>query len=100
MIRKFYRKYQDKFDRSEDNFMRFCAWICAGLAIGGVVGLVGIAFHILLEWAAEFRMEHPMILWLLPLGGLAIVLAYRLAGMEKDRGTNFILVAVLSDRKR
>ena len=97
MIRKFYRKYQDKFDRSEDNFMRFCAWLCAGLAIGGVVGLVGIAFHILLEWAAEFRMEHPMILWLLPLGGLAIVLAYRLAGMEKDRGTNFILVAVRSN---
>ena len=97
MIRKFYRKYQDKFDRSEDNFMRFCAWLCAGIAIGGVVGLVGIAFHILLEWAAEFRMEHPMILWLLPLGGLAIVLAYRLAGMEKDRGTNFILVAVRSN---
>ena len=97
MIRKFYRKYQDKFDRSEDNFMRFCAWLCAGLAIGGVVGLVGIAFHILLEWAAEFRMEHPMILWLLPLGGLAIVLAYRMAGMEKDRGTNFILVAVRSN---
>ena len=97
MIRKFYRKYQDKFDRSEDNFIHFCAWLCAGLAIGGVVGLVGIAFHILLEWATEFRMEHPMILWLLPLGGLAIVLAYRLAGMEKDRGTNFILVAVRSN---
>ena len=97
MLRQFYRKYQDKFDRSEDNFLHFMSWMCAGLAIGGVVGLVGIAFHILLEWAAEFRMEHPMILWLLPLGGLAIVLAYRLAGMEKDRGTNFILVAVRSN---
>ena len=97
MFRKIYRKYQDKIDRSEDNFMHFCAWICAGIAIGGVVGLVGIAFHILLEWAAEFRVEHPAILWLLPLGGIAIVLAYRLAGMEKDRGTNFILVAVRSN---
>ena len=97
MFRKIYRKYQDKIDRSEDNFMHFCAWICAGIAIGGVVGLVGIAFHILLEWAAEFRVEHPALLWLLPLGGIAIVLAYRLAGMEKDRGTNFILVAVRSN---
>ena len=97
MFRKIYRKYQDKIDRSEDNFMHFCAWICAGIAIGGVVGLVGIAFHILLEWAAEFRVEHPAVLWLLPLGGIAIVLAYRLAGMEKDRGTNFILVAVRSN---
>lgn len=97
MIRKFYRKYQDKFDRSEDNFIHFFAWLCAGLAIGGFVGLVGVAFHLMLEWATEFRMEHPMLLWLLPLGGLAIVLAYRFAGMEKDRGTNFILVAVRSN---
>ena len=97
MIRKFYRKYQDKFDRSEDNFLHFVSWMCAGIAIGFVVGLVGIAFHLLLEWATEFRMEHPMILWLLPVGGLAIVLAYRFAGMEKDRGTNFILVAVRSN---
>ncbi|MBQ2924099.1 MAG: chloride channel protein, partial [Anaerotignum sp.] len=71
--------------------------MCAGLAIGGFVGLVGVAFHLLLEWATEFRMENPMILWLLPLGGLSIVLAYRFAGMEKDRGTNFILVAVRSN---
>ena len=97
MIRKFYRKYQDKFDRSEDNFLHFLYWMCAGLAIGGVVGLVGIAFHLMLEWATEFRVEHPMILWLLPLGGIAIVLAYRWADMEKDRGTNFILVAVRSN---
>ncbi|WP_458408314.1 chloride channel protein [Anaerotignum sp.] len=97
MIRKFYRKYEDKFNRSEDNFLHFLSWVCAGLAIGGIVGVVGVAFHLLLEWATEFRMEHPMILWLLPLGGLAIVLAYRFAGMEKDRGTNFILVAVRSN---
>lgn len=97
MIGNFYRKYEDKFNRSEDNFLHFMSWMCAGLAIGGVVGLVGVAFHLLLEWATEFRMENPWLLWLLPLGGLAIVLAYRLAGMEKDRGTNFILVAVRSN---
>lgn len=97
MIRRFYRKYEDKFERSEDNFLHFASWMCAGLAIGFVVGLVGIAFHLTLEWATEFRTAHPMLLWLLPLGGLAIVLAYRWAGMEKDRGTNFILVAVRSN---
>lgn len=97
MFKKFYLKYQDKFDRSEDNFLHFCAWLCAGLSIGAIVGLVGVAFHLLLEWATEFRMENPWLLWLLPLGGVAIVLAYRFAGMEKDRGTNFILVAVRSN---
>lgn len=97
MIKKFYKTYEEKFDRSEDNFLHFASWMCAGLCIGFVVGLVGVAFHLMLEWATEFRAEHPMLIWLLPLGGLAIVLAYRLAGMEKDRGTNFILVAVRSN---
>lgn len=97
VLNQFYHKYEDKFDRSEDNFLHFIVWVCAGLSIGLVVGLVGVAFHLSLEWAAEFRGEHPMILWLLPIGGLAIVMAYRLAGMEKDRGTNFILVAVRSN---
>ncbi|WP_290716971.1 chloride channel protein [Anaerotignum sp.] len=97
MIKRFYRKYEDKFNRSEDNLLHFASWMCAGLCIGFVVGLVGVAFHLMLEWATEFRTEHPMLIWLLPLGGLAIVLAYRLAGMEKDRGTNFILVAVRSN---
>ena len=97
MIKQFFSKYQDKYDRSEDNFIHFCAWICAGLSIGFVVGLVGIVFHLMLEWATEFRVENPWLLWLLPLGGLAIVLVYRFAGMEKDRGTNFILVAVRSN---
>lgn len=90
-------KYQDKFDRSENNLIHFVMWGCGGLCIGFVIGLVGIAFHLSLEWATEVRMANPWLIWLLPVGGLAIVLAYRLAGMEKDRGTNFILVAVRSN---
>ena len=94
MINAFYKKYQKHFDVSENNFAHFVMWSCGGICIGFVIGLVGIAFHLALEWATEFRTAHPMLLWLLPFGGLAIVLAYRLAGQEKDRGTNFILVAV------
>lgn len=97
MGKHLFGKYQDKFDRSENNLVHFVMWSCGAICIGFIIGLVGIAFHWTLEWATEFRTEHPMILWLLPLGGLAIVLAYRLAGMEKDRGTNFILVAVRSN---
>lgn len=97
MGKHLFGKYQDKFDRSENNLVHFVMWSCGAICIGFIIGLVGIAFHWALEWATEFRTEHPMILWLLPLGGLAIVLTYRLAGMEKDRGTNFILVAVRSN---
>ena len=87
MIRKFYKKYEDKFNRSEDNFLHFLSWMCAGLAIGGVVGLVGVAFHLLLEWATEFRMETPWLIWLLPLGGLAIGISLGRDG--KGQGNEF-----------
>ncbi len=90
-------KYRGNLRRSEDNFVSFLMWSFAGMAIGTIVGMVGIAFHLALEWATEFRMEHPWLLWLLPLGGLAIVLAYRLEHMENDKGTNFILIAVRSN---
>lgn len=97
MGKNLFGKYQDKFDRSEDNLIHFVMWSCGGICIGFIIGLVGIAFHLALQWATECRMENPWLIWLLPIGGLAIVLAYRLAGMEKDRGTNFILVAVRSN---
>ena len=44
------------------------------------------------------RGANPWLLWLLPLGGVAIVLLYRVCGMEGDRGTNFVLVAVREDQ--
>ena len=55
MINAFYKKYQKHFDVSENNFAHFVMWSCGGICIGFVIGLVGIAFHLALEWATEFR---------------------------------------------
>lgn len=81
------------------NFITFIIWVIFGSVIGVVVGIVGVLFHFGIEYATEYRIDNPMILWLLPFGGLFIVLIYRLQGIEKDRGTNFILVAVRSNEK-
>lgn len=81
------------------NFMTFVTWVIFGSVIGVVVGIVGVLFHFGIEYATEFRVANPGILWLLPFGGLLIVLLYRLEGIKKDRGTNFILVAVRSNEK-
>ena len=51
MINAFYKKYQKHFDVSENNFAHFVMWSCGGICIGFVIGLVGIAFHLALEWA-------------------------------------------------
>ena len=74
--------------------MIFVKWLIFACLIGLICGCVGTLFHFAIDAAAELRGEYPWILWLLPAGGALIVLLYRWCGMEKDRGTNFVLVAV------
>ena len=72
----------------------FTKWVLYACGIGILVGLVAVAFHLGIDWGVELRHEYPWVIWLLPPAGMAIVLLYRVCGMEKDRGTNLVLVAV------
>lgn len=72
----------------------FAKWLLYSCLIGVAVGLVAVAFHLGVDFSTELRGERPRLIWLLPLAGPAIVLLYRVCGMEKDRGTNLVLVAV------
>lgn len=72
----------------------FAKWLLYSCLIGIIVGLVAVAFHLGIDLAAGLRGEYPGMIWLLPLGGAAIVLLYQVCGMEKDRGTNLVLAAV------
>lgn len=72
----------------------FAKWLLYACNIGLLVGVVAVAFHYGIDWATELRQRDPNLIWLLPAGGVAIVLLYRICGMEKDRGTNLVLVAV------
>ena len=82
------------------NFIAFIRWLFFGIIIGIIVGMVGVLFHFGIEFATEYRLEHAWILWLLPIGGILIAFTYRFAGMEKDRGTNFVLVAIRSSEEK
>lgn len=64
------------------------------VCIGLLVGAVGVAFHYGIDLVTELRVAHPWLILFLPLGGLSIILLYQVCGMEKDRGTNLVLVAV------
>ena len=85
---------KDRVKRGLLQVLRFFKWVVCSGATGVVVGAVASAFHIGIDWGASLRESHPWILFFLPLGGVAIVLLYRLSGMEKDPGTNLVLVAV------
>ena len=76
----------------------FVKWLVFAAVSGAVCGGVAAAFYHAFEAVTTLRQAHSWLLFLLPLGGAAIVLLYRWCGMEGDRGTNFVLVAVRENR--
>ena len=74
--------------------LTFIKWVLYACVIGVLVGGVAVAFHLGIDWATGVRAANPWVVWLLPFAGATIVMMYRLCGMEKDRGTNLVLVAV------
>lgn len=74
-------------------------WIFFAVVVGGIGGAVGTLFHYCIEWVTEYRTAHDFVLWLLPVGGIAIVFLYRSCHMENDRGTNLILSSIRSNEQ-
>ena len=68
-------------------------WMVLGGVIGLVGGIIGSLFHIGVDTATQMRLAHPWGLYLMPVGGLAIVGLYRLTKTE-GKGTNDIIASV------
>ena len=68
-------------------------WMVLGGVIGLVGGIIGSLFHIGVDTATQVRLTHPWVLYLMPVGGLAIVGLYRLTKTE-GKGTNDIIASV------
>ncbi len=76
----------------------FLKWIALALLLGGVGGVVGSAFHILVDVATETREANGVLIWFLPLGGLVIVFLYRLAHATRGFDTNRVIEAADTDK--
>ncbi len=68
----------------------FLRWGVIAAVIGSVSGIFGAAFHEGIGLVTDFRMQHPWILWLLPVAGLVIVAFYKLTGTEGLNTDNII----------
>lgn len=79
------------------NLFVFGKWVLYGGIVGVVVGSVASLFYFCIRWATDVRLASPWLLYLLPLGGVAIALSYHLFNMDADRGTNRVLLAVRSE---
>ena len=68
-------------------------WIAVGSVVGVIGGIIGSLFHIGVHYATMLRQENPWILYLLPIGGLAIAGLYQLCRLE-GKGTNAVIESV------
>ncbi len=80
-------------------FIVFTKWLLVAVGIGALCGVVGFVFHELLEWAGRCFAAQGVLLWLLPLGGVALVALYRGAKLNENFGTNQVISSVRQDGK-
>lgn len=66
-------------------------WVLLGALVGVLGGLAGAAFLATLTWVTRFRLAHGWIIALLPIGGLAVGLAYHYGGGRSIEGNNVII---------
>ena len=81
--------------RIQQDMSNFVKWILLALLIGGGVGGASSLFAGCLGWVTQFRTDQPVVVLLLPFGGLLIVFLYQKIGKE-DRGTNQVLSTIRS----
>lgn len=72
----------------------FFKWLIIASVLGAVCGLTGAAFHAAIDAVTLFRGGHTWIIWLLPLGGIVIVLLYSVT-KQNGIGTPTVIDAVL-----
>lgn len=66
-------------------------WISICILIGFFSGSASAFFLVSLEWVTQIRENNNWIIWLLPIGGLAIGLGYYYWGKSVVKGNNLLL---------
>lgn len=66
-------------------------WTLIALPIALITGSLVALFLWLLDAATQYRWQHPRLLFLLPVAGIAIFMLYKLYGMDAERGNNLII---------
>lgn len=88
-----------EFFRAVPEYIKsFFKWIVLAGVVGVIGGAVGSVFHICIDLATELRTEQGWLLYLLPVGGLAIAGLYALGKNCGQIDTNRVLEAVYSSK--
>ncbi|WP_313641992.1 voltage-gated chloride channel family protein [Paenibacillus sp.] len=69
----------------------FIKWIVLGSVVGLLSGTASAFFLKSLDYVTDVRLEHPWLLYLLPLGGVLVSFIYMRYGKNSAKGNNLIL---------
>ena len=85
----------DKLRNAQRTVKTFFQWGCFAIVMGVLGGLMGAGFHHALHFVTQLRGENNWLIFLLPVGGAATVLLYKLLKLQNNKGTNEIIDAAL-----
>lgn len=80
--------------RLNSNLILFFKWVFISCITGLVVGAVSSLFAYCMGVVTTFRANHINIIYLLPVGGCAIVFLYGIVRYKNDKGTNLVLSTI------
>lgn len=69
----------------------FVKWIVLGSIVGILSGTASAFFLKSLDYVTDVRLDHPWLLYLLPLGGVLVSFLYTRYGKNSSKGNNLIL---------
>lgn len=92
-------KLHARLQHSLEYPVTFVKWLFCAVLTGVLCGSIGTAFHYAVDGATYLRMSYPWLLYLLPVAGLLIVFSYRMAGVERDPGTNLVIRSIRSSER-
>lgn len=69
----------------------FIKWIVLGSVVGILSGTASAFFLNSLEYVTDIRLDHPWLLYLLPLGGVMVSFLYMRYGKNSSKGNNLII---------
>ena len=73
-------------------------YVAAGLFVGIVAGLVGVAFSFALHHCKELFAEHGWLLYLLPVAGLVIAWLYKAVAKGQVGGTDMVVLGIRDNK--
>lgn len=85
------------FNKAKSFAAAFACWLISGVAVGALCGIVGAFFSKSVSFVTELRAENDWLIYLLPVGGLLSVAAYRLCKVS-EVGTNEVIESVRTEK--